>query len=563
MPEQFQQIIRNLTALGTRRLAILAAVGLLIVAGVGTAAYYLNRPAFEPIYIGLERDDITRMGMALADAGIEYDVNTDGTSIMVPAGKTSRARMILAEKGLPNSSGTGYELFDNLGSLGLTAFMQEVTRVRALEGEIARSIQTIRGVKGARVHIVLADRGNFRFSEQTPTASVVVRYEGAHAESSALAIRHLVAAAVPGLQTENVTVLDATGRLLAAGDDPLKNSATNNLGIKATVENEVADSVYKALAPYLGDMNLRVSVQADINTDQRQVEETIFDPDSRVERSVQVVRSEDASSQQTGSDPATIEQNLPDTPQGNGSSPASSERSERREETTNYELNSKRIATVSNGYTVNRLSIAVVVNQKRIAEALGGNADQAQIDAKLAEIRQLAVAAAGISNERGDLVQVTAVEFMDGIDGIPLQESGTLDMLSEHVGTVINALAFIAATLLVVFLGLRPLINALRAGGGEAAAESGYDAGGGELPALEDATIGSAFGSDDDMGLPSLPGLPPLPSSASTSVSPSSDPSELLAKMRPSPEERLTMIVDLDEERAAAILRRWVRQEAA
>jgi flagellar M-ring protein FliF len=104
---------------------------------------------------------------------------TDGTTILVPGGKTSRARMILAEKGLPNSSGTGYELFDNLGSLGLTAFMQEVTRVRALEGEIARSIQTIRGVKGARVHIVLADRGNFRFSEQTPTASVVVRYEGA------------------------------------------------------------------------------------------------------------------------------------------------------------------------------------------------------------------------------------------------------------------------------------------------------------------------------------------------------------------------------------------------
>jgi flagellar biosynthesis/type III secretory pathway M-ring protein FliF/YscJ len=286
--------------LAPARLAILAAVGVFVVAGVGTAAFYLNRPAFQPIYIGLERDDISRMGMALADAGIEYDVNTDGTSILVPAGKTSRARMILAEKGLPNSSGTGYELFDNLGSLGLTAFMQEVTRVRALEGEISRSIQTIRGVKGARVHIVLADRGNFRFAEQTPTASVVVRYEGAHAEASAMSIRHLVSAAVPGLQAENVTVLDASGRLLAAGDDPLNNTATSNLGIKATVENEVADSVYKALAPYLGNMNFRVSVQADINTDQKQVEETIFDPESRVERSVQVVRSEDASSQQTG-----------------------------------------------------------------------------------------------------------------------------------------------------------------------------------------------------------------------------------------------------------------------
>ena len=558
MLEQFQQIAKNLAALGTRKLAILAAVGIFVVVGVGTAAYYLNRPAFEPIYIGLEPDDITRMGMALADAGIEYDVNTDGTSILVPAGKTSRARMILAEKGLPNSSGTGYELFDNLGSLGLTAFMQEVTRVRALEGEIARSIQTIRGIKGARVHIVLADRGNFRFAEQTPTASVVVRYEGAHAEESAMSIRHLVAAAVPGLQAENVTVLDASGRLLAAGEDPLNNTATNNLGIKSTVENEVADSVYKALAPYLGNMNFRVSVQADINTDQKQIEETIFDPESRVERSVQVVRSEDASAQQTGNTPATVEQNLPEQPQGEAAGPSSSERSERREETTNYELNSKRIATVSNGYSVNRLSIAVVVNQERIVEALGGNADQAQIEAKLAEIRQLAIAAAGISSERDDLVQVTAVEFMEGVDGAPLSEPGVLDMISEHLGTVINALSFVAATLLVVFLGLRPLVKALSGGPAIGAASDGDF---GELPALEDGTLGDTFGADDDMS--SLPGLPDLPSLPSMPSSSSSDPSELLAKMRPSPEERLTMIVDLDEERAASILRRWVRQEAA
>lgn len=561
MFEQFQQIINNLTALGTRRLAILAAVGVFVVVGVATAAYYLNRPAYEPIYIGLEPDDVTRMGMALADAGIEYDVNTDGTSILVPVGKTSRARMILAEKGLPNSSGTGYELFDNLGSLGLTAFMQEVTRVRALEGEIARSIQTIRGVKGARVHIVLADRGNFRFTEQTPTASVVVRYEGAQAEASALAIRHLVAAAVPGLQAENVTVLDASGRLLAAGDDPLNNTATSNLGIKATVENEVADSVYKALAPYLGNMNFRVSVQADINTDQKQIEETIFDPDSRVERSVQVVRSEDASAQQSGSTPATVEQNLPDQTTGDGTGPSSSERSERREETTNYELNTKRIATVSNGYSVNRLSIAVVVNQDRIKEVLGGNADPAQIEAKLSEIRQLAIAAAGVSDERGDLVQVTAVEFMDGVDGAPLSEPGVLDMLREHLGTVVNALSFVVATLLIVFLGLRPLVRVL-SGTGDAAAESASSEGGlGDLPALEDGTLGSSMSdADDDMGIPGLPELPSLPSIGANS---SVDPSELLAKMRPSPEERLTMIVDLDEERAAAILRRWVRQEAA
>ncbi|TCD16207.1 flagellar M-ring protein FliF [Oricola cellulosilytica] len=549
--EQIQQIGKNFSALGIQKLAIMAAVALTIVIGVGAGAYFLNRPAFEPIYVGLERDDVGRMGTALADAGIPFDVSADGTSVLVPVGKTSRARMVLAEKGLPNGTGTGYELFDNLGSLGLTAFMQEVTRVRALEGEIARSIQTIRGVKGARVHIVLADRGNFRFSEQTPTASVVVRYDGSNAEGGAFAIRHLVAAAVPGLVTENVTVLDSSGRLLAAGEDPLNNSATSNLGIKATVENQVADSVYKALSPYIGNLNLRVSVQADINTDRRQVEETIFDPESRVERSVQVVRSEDASSQQTGSDPVSVEQNLPAEDAVEGTKPQSSERSERREETTNYELNSKRIATVSNGYEINRLSIAVVVNQSRIVEALGGGTDPAEVEAKLAEIRQLAVAAAGISEARGDLVQVTAVEFLDGIDGVPIVEPGVLDMVGEHLGTFINALTFLGAVLLVVLLGLRPLINAMRSDAPEPE--------GGELPALEDASLDDVFSGDG----PSFDDLPELPSLPSASSMGGLDQSELLAKMRPSPEERLTMIVDLDEERAAQILRRWVRQEAA
>jgi flagellar M-ring protein FliF len=207
--------------------------------------------------------------------------------------------MILAEKGLPNSSGTGYELFDNLGSLGLTAFMQEVTRVRALEGEIARSIQTIRGVKGARVHIVLADRGNFRFTEQTPTASVVVRYEGASAEASAFRSVISYRRRFPGLQTENVTVLDATGRLLAAGDDPLTTGDEQSRH-QGDRRNRGGRQRLQGACPYLGNMNLRVSVQADINTDQRQVEETIFDPESRVERSVQVVRSEDASSAASG-----------------------------------------------------------------------------------------------------------------------------------------------------------------------------------------------------------------------------------------------------------------------
>ena len=313
MPEQIQSIISNLRAFGVMRLAMLAGIAALVMAVIGIASVYLNRPAYETLYVGLERSDVNQIGLVLGEAGIGFDVGSDGTSVLVPAGTTAQARMLLAEKGLPTSANAGYELFDNVGSLGLTSFMQQITRVRALEGEIARTIQSISGIKAARVHIVMSERANFRRDEQQPSASVVIRYSGIDAEKSAMSIRHLVAAAVPGLSADKVTVLDSNGNLLAAGDDPSNTSAARSLGVEQTVEAQIGDNIRRALAPYLGPDNFRASVKADVNTDTRQTEETIFDPESRVERSVQSVRANENSNQRQASTPASVEQNLPET----------------------------------------------------------------------------------------------------------------------------------------------------------------------------------------------------------------------------------------------------------
>ena len=145
---------------------------------VGLSAWFLAQPTFETLYVGLARDDINRIGPALSEAGIGYDVSSDGTSVLVQAGQAARARSILAERGLPRSSGSGYELFDNLGSLGLTSFMQEVTRVRALEGEIARSVRAIEGIQCARVHIVQPDRSSFSARNRQASASVLIQSNG-------------------------------------------------------------------------------------------------------------------------------------------------------------------------------------------------------------------------------------------------------------------------------------------------------------------------------------------------------------------------------------------------
>src|SRR3984885_2671575 len=167
---QAKRLLANLLALGGRRLAALGLVGLAVFAATGFAGYYLSRPTTEPLYSGLDRDDVIGIGSALKEAGIAFDVSADGATVLVPVGQSSQARMTLAEKGLPHSGSMGNELYDKLGSLGLTSFMQEVTRVRAIEGELARTIQMMRGVKAARVHIVMGDEGSFRPERQPPSA---------------------------------------------------------------------------------------------------------------------------------------------------------------------------------------------------------------------------------------------------------------------------------------------------------------------------------------------------------------------------------------------------------
>lgn len=543
MPEQIQNILDNLRSLGTRRLAIMAGIAALVMTVIVAGALYLNKPAYETLYVGLERADVNQMGLVLGEAGIAFDVAADGTAILVPAGKTAQARMLLAEKGLPMSSNAGYELFDNVGSLGLTTFMQQITRLRALEGEIARTITSISGIKAARVHIVLPERASFRQEEQKPSASVVIRTTGGDASGKAAAIRHLVAAAVPGLDPEEVTILDSSGVLLAAGDDPSNNSAQRALGVERTVEQQVAENIRRALAPYLGPENFRASVAAVVDTDTREIQEVIFDPDSRVARSVQVVRTSESSNERRMSTPTSVEQNLPEeeTPAVEG--PSSSEQTERREETTNYEINSKRINTTSNGYTVTKLSIAVVVDSKRLMETVGPKATPEQVKARIAEIRDVVASAAGFDEKRGDVLNVSAVEFIDGLDGEPVPQPGVLDRLSRHAGTIINAAAFVFVVFLVTWFGLRPLAAALvkPPTAGFPAQEANRS-----LPnpaeQADRKQLTAAEGDEVEVETETV--------------------DDIRAKIRPAPQERLARMVDLSEERTAQILRKWVNAEA-
>lgn len=539
----------------------LAGVGVVSVVLILAAAFLVNKPAQETLYVGLDTPDLNQISIALAEANIGFQVGTDGSSITVPAGMTGKARLLLAERGLPNSANAGYELFDNVGSLGLTSFMQEVTRVRALEGEIGRTIQSISGITAARVHIVMPEVGNFRKAEQKPTASVMIRASAAAGRTAATSIRHLVASAVPGLDVADVTILDSAGQLLASGDEASNSSLNRSLNIVQNVQGEVETNIDKALAPFLGMDNFRSSVTAELNTDSQQIQETVYDPESKVERSIRTTKEASQSLQKQSDNATTVEQNIPQAAPDSGgpNGPESQDKSDKKEEQTNYEINSKTTATTRNSYKIEKLSVAVVVNKGRIAQMVGEPADQAKIDAYLAEMQKIVASAAGISSNRGDMVTVTAMDFLENQ---LLEETGggvrVMDMLSRNLAGIINSLAFVAVAFLVVWMGVRPMIRSVTGNGAAVIGDTSPESAGLELPdfapaggvgtgaALMDG-FGSDFGFDSTEDLLSL----------------GDDDGNFNRRVKEGPERKLARMVEINEERAAKILRKWAVDNTA
>jgi flagellar M-ring protein FliF len=537
---QVQQLLNNLLELGPRRLMALGLIGFAVLVTVVGGAYYLSRPEFESLYTGLTREDVTRIGAALREQNIAFDVNSAGETVSVRPSQTMQARMLLAEKGLPTSANSGYELFDKIGSLGLTSFMQEVTKLRALEGEIARTVQLMKGVKAARVHIVLPVRGSFRATQQPPSASVVLRTDGALEARTAQSIRHLVAAAIPGMTRDKVTVLDADGTLLLAEEDEVSAAPTKMASLQKMVGGMVQENIRKALTPYLGLDNFEVSVAPQLSTDKKQINETVYDPETKAERSVRNVREKESSQNADRSQPTTVQQNLPEQQVNAGGSKNSNEDKQRREDVTNFEVSSKTTTTVSDGYNVKKLFIAILINRARLVGDLGDKTNQAIIDSKIAEISQLAATAGGLDKQRGDQIQVTAVDFIEGSREIaPVPPIGFVEMLNKQMGSFINAVTILAVATMLVWFGLRPAVNGIllthraQQEQAEAVALAELQHHGGDPLALPDG--------EEELNLVE----------------------DLEGKMQRTPQKRLEQIVRLDQMQAAAILKDWMRQEAA
>jgi flagellar M-ring protein FliF len=546
--EQAERFWANLTKLGTKRLIALGVTGLAVFAITAIAGYYLSRPSYEVLYTGLDRQDTGQIASVLRDANIGFDLSPDATTVMVRYGDTAKARVVLAEKGLPNNPNMGDELYDKLGSLGLTSFMQEVTRVRALEGELARSIQLMHGVKAARVHLVMPDEGSFRRQSEPPSASVMVRADAPDASAMAKAIRHLVAAAVPGMKPEQVTVLDTDGHLLASGDDQADAGPGQMLSLEDQVSKEIQDNIRKTLTPFLGMRNFQISVATMLNTDKKQTKETIFNPDSRVERSVRVVRQNQVSQNSSNQSPTTVTQNVPPPNASNQNGKQSNDESQKREELTNYEISSKTTTTVSGGFQIENISVAVLVNRASLLAALGAKATPAAIDKEVADLQQLVASAAGVSKLRGDTIKISVVDFSDAgtiLEPVPGPSIG--EVMLRQTGTIINGIIVLVVASLLIWFAIRPTIKAAF-GTSEAptfAAAPLLTNDGFEMP--EPMTVPLVEGLSGFAGLRNEPNLI----------------EDLADSSKRTPLRRLEQIVEYDEEQAAAIMKLWMRQKGA
>ncbi|MDB5382387.1 MAG: fliF, partial [Rhodospirillales bacterium] len=404
-------LISQLRAFGTLRLAAMGGVAIAMFGLLGWLGMRASQPTMALLYGELEARDAGQVIASLERQRIPHRIASGGSQILVPEDQIARLRLSLAREGLPNGGVTGYEIFDRGESLTTTPFQQEVNRLRALEGELVRSIRTLQGVRAARVHLVLPRREAFSRERGDAQASIVLTMQGAQRldRDGVQAVLHLVATAVPGLRPQNVSIVDARSELLARGGQALAGPAAAQTQdeMKRAQEMRLARSVEDMLERTLGAGRVRAEASVELDFDRVQTTEERFDPENQVPRST----SSTTHAQRGGEAPAaTVQNNLPGAEAGGGSQTSEN----RAEETTNFEIGRTTRNILRENPVLKRLSIAVLVDGVwEPAEGTAAPNFRDRSAEELARIATLVRSAVGFNEQRGDRVEVVNLRFAD------------------------------------------------------------------------------------------------------------------------------------------------------
>ncbi|MDF1614663.1 flagellar basal-body MS-ring/collar protein FliF [Desulfurivibrio dismutans] len=522
--EQIVSIFNGLSGMQKITAAVVVAVvfgGLVALTTVGT------KMDERVLFSGLTQEDAAEVVQRLREINVPYRLSDTGEAILVPAGQVYEVRLGLAGEGLPRGGGVGFEVFDEVG-LGTTDFVNRLNFQRALQGELSRTIRQFQQVQEARVHIATPKESVFIEDEKPVTASVSVRMRGREqlSQHQVQSIVNLVASAVPGLSDENITLVDTAGRLLyrKRGDLDSVLSGTQ-LEFQHSVETAARRKVESMLEEVVGVNRVRASVTADIDFSRVNLTEEIFDPEEQVIRSEQILSETDERGERARGIPG-VKGELATFAGEDGAVTGSAY--ERSNVTRNYEISRQTRQVQETGGGVRRLSVAVMVDgtYERVVDEDGRTTLEyrPRSSEEMAYFERLVRNAVGYDEERGDQVEVVSMAF--ALSALEDPEVDPMEQWRELAEWLAMPVVYLLIALAVILFVVRPFLRLLAAKDLEAkraAQMTASRAGGGAgEQEEEDLTLGPKGLTD---------------------------------------QERIYRLAQSDPDRAADLVRRWLREE--
>ncbi|KJC50163.1 flagellar M-ring protein FliF [Bradyrhizobium sp. LTSP885] len=541
-----QSLVAFLRGLGAARLVAMVAVTAALIGFFAFVIMRVTTPQMTTLFTDLSTEDSSGIIKELERQAIPYELRNDGAAIMVPKDKVTRLRMKLAEGGMPKGGGVGYEIFDKSDALGTTSFVQNINHLRALEGELSRTIRAIDRVQAARVHLVLPERPLFSRETPEPSASIVLRVRGALEAQQIRAIRHVVASAVNGLKPQRVSIVDETGQLLADGA-ATDGDATAGDERRTAYEKRIRKQVEDIVSSVVGAGRARVQLAADFDFNKITETSDKFDPEGRVLRSSQT--REESSLTADNSGQVTVNNELPGN-QNNDNAARAKDQSKKSEETNNYEISRTTKTEVTEAGRVNRISVAVLVDGSYAKNEKGEMVYQDRSKEQLDRIATLVRSAIGFDQKRGDQVEVVNLRFAEPPATTPIIEpTGLLGMLQftkDDVMYVIELGVMMLLGLVVLFMVVRPLVKRI------VAADPAPRAG--PVPALADA---GAHGADGSAGATGQ-ALIPSNSAAAQLI----DVAQIQGQVHAQAVHRVGELAERNPNETVSIVRQWLSEPA-
>ena len=455
-------MVQSLRDLSQIKLAAMIVTAVVMVGFFAYISLRLAAPAMSPMFTAVPIEEGAKIVAELDTLGIPYELRANGTQILVPSDQVDKVRMQMAQVGLPSSGSiVGYEIFDKGDTLGTSNFVLNLNQLRALEGELARTITSFDTVDAARVHLVMPKRELFTRDAAMPTASVALKLRGVEnlTKNEIAAVRNLVATAVPGLKPAHVTIVDSRGALLAKGQDEASGDASavteEAEDYRIAYENRVRTTIERLLEQSVGIGKVKAEVHADIDFDRTVVNSEQYDPEGQVARSVQSVSESEKSNEGGGSDSVAVGNNLPNAQAAPTGSAGSASDRNRAEETTNFEISKQVTNSVKETGTVKKLSVAVLVDGLMNGE--GEKATYApRSEEELKQLTELVQSAIGFDAARGDNVRVLNMQFAQNTTD--LFETSPIDWLKQDLTSIIQTLVLGGVAILAILLVIRPLV---------------------------------------------------------------------------------------------------------